>query len=299
MRTMKPLFSMFLAVAFFGALPVSPSRAESGVFLTESVQLKVADAFMEEGEYYRAVTEYKRFLILFPDSDRADYALFRTGLACYQGEEYEAAVRSFSALRERCRLSGYASRAYYFEGLAYWKSKQYGEARKAFEGLVRTYPDSESAPLALVASAMLALEQDHVTTSRSGLQTLIAAYPDYPLSPKAGEAMKLLDQYEELPRKSEVLAGVMSAVVPGSGYFYAEHYGDGMTAFLINALAIAGIVTATYQENYAVAGIVGGVGLPFYFGNIYGSANAARKWNLAVRRELRNKIQLTLSYDFW
>ena len=71
----------------------------------------------------------------------------------------------------------------------------------------------------------------------------------------------------------------------------------GLTAFLINA-AIAGTVTAVYQENYAVAGIVGGIGLPFYFGNIYGSANAAKKWNLAVRKELRNKIQVTLSYDF-
>ena len=297
---MKPLFSMFLVFTFLCAPPVSSSlAAETGVLLTESVQLKVADAFMEEGEYYRAVTEYKRFLILFPDSDRVDYALFRTGLACYQGEEYETAAKSFSTLRERYRESGYAPQAYYFEGLTYWKSRQYGEARKAFESLVQTYPESESAPLALVAAAMLALEQENVNTSRRGLQTLTAAYPDYPISPKAREAVKLLDQYENLPQKSEVLAGVMSAVVPGSGYFYAEHYGDGITAFLINALAIAGIVTATYQENYAVAGIVGGVGLPFYFGNIYGSANAAKKWNLAVKKELRNKIQLTLSYDFW
>ena len=48
----------------------------------------------------------------------------------------------------------------------------------------------------------------------------------------------------------------MSAILPGSGYVYAEHYGDGITAFLINGLFIAGTITAIHQENYAVAGIV-------------------------------------------
>jgi hypothetical protein len=47
-----------------------------------------------------------------------------------------------------------------------------------------------------------------------------------------------------------------------------------------------------------VAGIVGGIGLPFYVGNIYGSANAARKWNLGVKRELHNKVFLTLDFEF-
>ena len=299
MRTLKAMLRALLVLVFLVS-PRGPSAeaAEGGVLLTEAVQLKVADAFMDEREYYRAVTEYKRFLILFPDSDRADYALFRTGLACYQGEEYESAAKSFSTLRERYGESAYAPQARYFEGLSYWKSKQYGAAAGTFESLVDSYPASETAPLALVAAAMLALEQENVDASRRRLQTLAAAYPDYPGSMKARDAVNLLDQYQNLPRKSKILAGVMSAVVPGSGYFYAEHYADGVTAFLINALAIAGMVTATYQENYAVAGIVGGIGLPFYFGNIYGSANAAQKWNLALRKELRNKIQVTLSYDF-
>jgi outer membrane protein assembly factor BamD (BamD/ComL family) len=296
---MKPLIRLLLLLccAFF-TLTTSSHAAERGLLLTEQIQLKIADAFMDEGEYYRAVTEYKRFLILFPDSDRADYVLFRMGTACYQGEEYETSARSFAAVGDRYRDSVYAPQARYFEGLSYWKSKKYGEAGSTFETLAGVYPHSEYAPLALVARAMLALDQDHADASRQDLEALIKTYPEYRGSLKAKEAIKLLDQYQNLPRKSEVAAGVMSAVVPGSGYFYAEHYADGITAFLINALAIAGTVTAVYQENYAVAGIIGGIGLPFYLGNIYGSANAAKKWNLSVRKELRNKIQVTLSYDF-
>ena len=81
---------------------VSPLHADSGaVLFTEDLQLKIADAFMEEGEYYRAVTEYKKFLILFPDSGKADYASFEIGMAYFKGEEYGAAARSFLAVREK------------------------------------------------------------------------------------------------------------------------------------------------------------------------------------------------------
>jgi hypothetical protein len=90
----------------------------------------------------------------------------------------------------------------------------------------------------------------------------------------------------------------MSAIIPGSGYMYAGHYGDGITAFLINGLFIAGTIPGIRQENYAVGAIVGGIGLPFYFGNIYGSANAAKKWNLAVRNKVREKVHLALALSF-
>ena len=276
----------------------SPCASEKGILLTENMELKVADTFMDEHEYYRAITEYKKFLILFPESDKADYALFRIGMAYYHGEEYETSTRTLANLREKYPESSHAPEAQYFEGLGYWKLKKYLNAKIAFEVVVVSYPDSNYAPMALVADAMLALDQDNINAGRQGMENLIANYPDYPASMRAKETLGLFDQYQYLPEKSEILAGIMSAVVPGSGYIYAEHYGDGITAFLINALAITGTVTAVNSENYAVAAIVGGIGLPFYLGNIYGSANAAKKWNIAVRNELRNRISVTLDYDF-
>ncbi len=296
---MRPSLRLLLLL-FFTFIPLMnrSDAAETGVMVTEAMQLKIADAFLEEGETYRAITEYKKFLIIFPESDQGDYVLFRMGTAYYRGEEYEPSTRTLAALREKYPESRYAPQAQYYEGLAYWKLKQYQDAGTALGTLAASYPDSEYAPLALVANAMLALDQEKVSASRQGLEKLGETYPDYPGSKKAKEAIGLLDHYQQLPRKSEALAGIMSAVLPGSGYIYAEHYGDGITAFLINALAIAGTVTAVYHENYAVAGIVGGIGLPFYLGNIYGSANAAKKWNLAVRKELRNRVAVTLDYDF-
>ena len=108
----------------------------------------------------------------------------------------------------------------------------------------------------------------------------------------------LLDDYELQPRKSPALAGAMSAVIPGSGQMYAEHYKDGLMAFVVNGLFIAGTVAAVDDENYALAAIVGGIGLPFYVGNIYGAATASRKWNMSLSRKLRDDLVLSLDYHY-
>ena len=292
------LHVLALLTIFFCTSLESLSASENGILLSENMPLKVADAFMEESEFYRAITEYKKFLILFPESDQGDYAVLKIGLAYYHGEEYEASVRNLENLREKYQESRYIPESMYFAGLGYWKLKKYENAKTSLDGISKSYPDSIYAPKALIASTMLDLDQDHLDNSMQDMEKLIHAYPDHPASIQARETIVLLDQYRNLPIKSEILAGVMSAIVPGSGYVYAEHYGDGITAFLINALAVAGTITAVGNENYAVAAIVGGIGLPFYFGNIYGSANAVKKWNLAARNELRNRISVTLNHDF-
>lgn len=270
--------------------------AEQGILLTDDIQLRVADAFMEEEEYYRAITEYKRFLILFPESERADYALLRIGVAYYRGEEFENAARAFDTLREKHPGSPYASKSLYIEGMSWWKAKRYPEAKAALETLILAHRESEYVPHALAAKSLVNLEDEDIAASRYELLRFIDLYPLDERTAEVREALALLDQYEQIPMKSPAFAAVLSAILPGSGYVYAGRVGDGITAFLLNALFVAGTITGIHQENYAVAGIVGVVGLPFYLGNIYGSANAANKWNLAARQEFRRKIFRSLSF---
>ncbi len=288
-----------LPIVLFLLLALAPGPAlcaeDGAVLLTGDIQLKIADAFMEEGEYYRAVTEYKKFLILFPDSSRADYAAFSIGLAHFKGEEFGTAARNFSALRQKFPSGRYAVEAAYLEGVSHWRQKNYGAARATLEALADEHPAAVYAPPSLLVIGLMALEEDKAEQGRRALQRVLDRYPEYAGRESVREAAALIDRYQDLPEKSPVLAGILSAVLPGSGYIYAEHYGDGITAFLVNGLFIAGTAAAIHQENYAVAGIVGGVGVPFYLGNIYGSANAARKWNRRIRNEITREIHSILA----
>src|SRR5512137_1858473 len=112
---LKPL--LLLAFFSFPLLCQAPFAHpdEKGILLTEKIQLKMADVFMEEGEYYRAITEYRKFLILFPDSEKADYAVFKTGMAYYRGEEYGPSLKRFSVLGEKYKTSRYLPEASFYE----------------------------------------------------------------------------------------------------------------------------------------------------------------------------------------
>lgn len=293
---MKTFFSIAVLVSFLASASLpGVCRADQGIYLTEELQLRVADSFLEDGEYYRAVTEYKRFAILFPDSPRGEYALFRTGVAYFLGDEHGDALRAFKAVAERYPDGLYRVPAGYFAGLSLWKKKDYAGAAEAFELVVRTAHGSAFAPRALAALSLMELDRDDPAAALAALQRFADGWPDHPDMAGVMEARELVGRYADLPQKSELLAGILSALLPGAGYAYAGRYGDGIASFLVNALFIAATATAVNQGWYAAGGISGGIGLPFYLGNIYGSVNAARKWNRNKRSELRARIDAVLA----
>ena len=144
---------------------------------------------MEEGEYYRAVTEYKKFLILFPDSAKADYASFGIAMAYFKGEEYGAAARSFLAMREKYPESGYAIHAGYLEGYSQWKLKNYDRTRAALEALAEKYHESEYAPRSLVMICLAALDENKAEVSRQALKRFLDRYPGHPGEENVKEAI--------------------------------------------------------------------------------------------------------------
>jgi tetratricopeptide (TPR) repeat protein len=289
---------LLLAVTLLLVLPIRLHAEETSIVFTEEVQLKLADAFMAEGEYYRAVTEYKKFAILFPGSQKMDYALYHIGLAYYRGDDYDQAARTFASIGTGYGGSSYVPAALYQEGVSYWRLDRPDRASAAFDKVVAAAPASEYARLALLGKSLAELDLDDIGSCRRELERFIASYPGDAKTGKARDAIALLDRYGELPQKSPLVAGVMSALIPGSGHIYTGHYGDGVTAFFLNGLFIAGTVVAIRQENYAVAGIVGVIGLPFYIGNIYGAANAATKYTIGVKGTSggRSPFLLTISF---
>lgn len=279
------------------SLQESSWGAVSSIILTDDVQMSLGDAFMAEGDYYRAITEYKKLTFLFPDSERLSEAHYQIGMAYYRGKDYSSAVKSFAKVRQLYTASNYSSAAFY-EGLSYSKLGRPDNAALSFERsrlFDATHPDAANAQLGL---SLNALEKDNVTDSRAKLDEFLVNYPEDKRVPGVQASFGLLDEYESQPRKSPALAGIMSAVIPGSGQMYAERYKDGLMAFMVNGLFIAGTVAALDDDNYALAAIVGGVGLPFYLGNIYGAANASRKWNLSLTRKLHDDLSLSLNYNY-
>ncbi len=104
-----------------------------------------------------------------------------------------------------------------------------------------------------------------------------------------------------LPRKSPLIAGIMSGLIPGSGRAYAHDYKDGIVSLIF--------VASTGYQAYrrfkdkgvkSVSGwIYGGLTLGFYIGNIYGSVSSAKMFNQKKRDEynVNTKNYLDLYYS--
>jgi TM2 domain-containing membrane protein YozV len=108
------------------------------------------------------------------------------------------------------------------------------------------------------------------------------------------------------PYKSEALAGILSAIIPGAGKIYTEEYGDGITAFLLTGLFAYLAYTNFEHDHPTRAWIFTALGAGFYAGNIYGSVASAQIFNAKINFEFDEGVKLYLekknyylpTYDF-
>jgi hypothetical protein len=106
---------------------------------------------------------------------------------------------------------------------------------------------------------------------------------------------KLFTYYEDLRdfnAKSPALAGIMSAIIPGSGKMYTGKVGEGITSLL--GLTVLGFIT---YENYKKAGpanyktiTFGSLFALFYTANIYGSIISVKVYRDEFNKRYDHKI---------
>jgi hypothetical protein len=96
------------------------------------------------------------------------------------------------------------------------------------------------------------------------------------------------------PYKSELIAGMLSTLIPGSGKIYTEDYGDGITVFLLTGLFTYLAYTNFEHDHYTRAWIFTALGAGFYGGNIYGSIASAQIFNAKVNFDFENGLKLFL-----
>ncbi|MFI5400145.1 MAG: hypothetical protein ACHQZQ_03725 [SAR324 cluster bacterium] len=233
------------ATAFAQALERSPNRI---VQVGEAEVWSLAESLFAEGEYYRAVTEYKRLLNYFPGGAHEGAAQERIAEALLLGGEPRQALSHIGARPEAATDA----------------------ARDRW--------------LVLRAIGRLDLDRDGSVIPRKdnreqALADLKKVSPTYPRFADIAGFVQALEAPPELPRKSPALAGTLSAVLPGAGSLYVGRPAEAALSFVVNALLISATVTA-FQERQDGLGVgLGVLALAFYGGNVYAAVSGAHKFN--------------------
>jgi len=183
------------------------------------------------------------------------------------------------------------------------------DVARACPDLVRSpSPDREDAlgRHTLVMRAMHAMRWQEARALQSEAAPTVAAGPpaassDPTLSAWQEKDRAFSNRYDALPRKSPLLAGALSAVVPGLGRVYIGRWQDGLVSFLLVGLSAVLSAQGFYEEgSHSVRGwIVGSAGALLYVGNVYGSAvgavvqrrDAEEALGQEVDREYRRRLE--------
>lgn len=283
------LTAIFLLALLFLLRPEwLPAAEESGRYIDEELQLGLADEFFKEGDYYRAVTEYKRFFFFFPRSGRAEEALSRIAKSYFNGKKWDETVSACDEWLKKFPASSRANEAYLLKGLALLEKKELSQARFFFQKAREISPGSALADEAQFQTARAYVKEEKWREAAEEFRKIDRTTK---LFPKGEYWAKGLERMDQVPHKSPAAAGIMAAVLPGAGHAYTERYRDAAIAFLLNGAFIWGMIESFQHNNNVVGGILTFFELGWYSGNIYSAVASAHKYNKKEREQYLDELE--------
>jgi TolA-binding protein len=284
---------LFLLVIFF-LFESEVFGAEEGSrrYIDEKLQMDLADQFFKEGDYYRAITEYKRFLFFFPQSTEAKEALWKVAKSYFNGKRWDDAISACDELIRKFPGSSPAAEAFLLQGFAFAEKKEYPRARQYFLKAQEVSPDTSIEDEAQLQIALTYVKEEKWKEAADEFRKISK---NSRLYPKGEYFAQGLDRIDAVPQKSPQVAGILAAILPGAGHLYCERYRDASIAFLLNGAFIWGMVEAFQHNENVIGGILTFFELGWYSGNVYSAVASAHKYNRKMKQEYIDNLERGLS----
>jgi TolA-binding protein len=242
------------------------------------------------GEYYRAITELKRFSLLFPQHQQLPEAQVLIGLALQEEVEPDAALVHFQRVHAAYETADAGRLAAFKLGEIHFAQQRYPQAIEQFQRFLHTFPDG---PLADRTLYLLGLSWALDGRADQAQQVLTLFPSDHAWSDRVLALQHEL-QTATLPApKSPRVAGILAGILPGAGHLYLGKPRHAITAFLLNGLFITGAVYAILEGLEATAAILLFFETGWYLGNINSAVSGAREINLQQQEAQRQHLRAT------
>jgi len=121
------LFALLL-VARVSIQAPSSSLAGQVITIDADQQYEYADKALHDGEFDRAVIEYRRFLDFFPKDERARKARFQIGSAYYEAKRFNDAITAFQVVIQTKPVDEFSIKSYQTISECYLKLGQTKQA---------------------------------------------------------------------------------------------------------------------------------------------------------------------------
>lgn len=234
-----------------------------------------ADHLFKKGEYYRAISEYERYLFHHVRTrEDSNFCHLQIAKSYYFGGDYENAIYYVDRLRMNPDIDAPSLNKY--AGLSYLK--------RGYPKLATTYFErcTEDKDRALLIGISFIYQHEWEKAYKHFM--LLGQSADTALSFHARSLALISKEGTHVERKNPLLAGFLG-LVPGAGYIYTGMYQTAVSSFVVNSLLLGSSYELYREDLVFPASTVLLVAVGFYVGNMYGSVNAAVKYNNKKQRE--------------
>jgi len=293
---------MTFIILFIVSALISLNAAPHDISLQVSEKsFKYAETLYFQKDYYKSITEFKRFLFFSKNKSLKEEAEIYIGLNYLKGNDFINAKKIFYNISDNIMHS---------------------QRERALFRLAETYIIEESAKIKQHRNYYFTplyfqnqYYQDYIDQyGRNGIyyeeayKNLIITYflnfDKYKafylinnLSPLDKEQMKLSNdmiaiskKMGDVPQKSPLTALIFSLLIPGTGQIYAGEIKEGLIALLVNASAGFAAYYSFVNYSKLLGGFIGLYEISFYIGNINNAMNAVIKYNENQKNIFRQEI---------
>ena len=250
-----------------------------------------ADSLFQEGDYLNAAHEYKRLLFLHPHAPRIDFIAFRVAASYQNAGKMENAIRAYQFLIDTYPKSVLVERAENNIAQCHVLSGDSKQGLASLNRFLAEHKESNFAPRVHFTIGMLLVDKGEWTQASDVWNEVFLTYPESPFAKVSDRLARRIKNTDTLPHRSPMVAGILSALLPGSGQVYSGRTVDGLYTFV--GMVVLGSASFYYadQERYEVAIPVGLLSMFFYGNGIYQSVQSARVFNVQHEGHFRNQLQ--------
>lgn len=228
-------------------------------------------------------------LFMRANSNQVDSIYYLTGWAYYNLKKLDSSTVYLNRVPESFPLY---HKSKYYETFGHIYLGQYGSALNKLPKITGT--DSLLDELRRFQLCGIFLLQKNYRSFDSIVSMF--TYTNFALISEQKNMIGYKEQLQKIKKRSPVVAGLLSAVIPGSGKWYAGYKGQAIAAAIPTTIFAAVAVENYLKSGPRSAGFIISASLfsVFYSGNIWGSVLSVKTYNERRHNEIYSSILLDL-----
>jgi len=242
-----------------------------------------AEHLMLKGDYYRAITEFKRYIYHCPNGELIEHANENVGRSLLLAEQYSLVSDWYYDLTQEEQLR---DRVALINSVALFRTEQYSRALGLLESTDLHELDSGEKAY---SNYIKGLSSVHLEQWKNAKGFFMLVPSESPFNIRAEKYIDILMNTTSYPQKNSKVAGLL-AIVPGLGYVYSGHYQTGIASLVVNSLLFWAAYDSFCDEKEAQGIIISIFSVGFYFGNVYGSIQSADRYNKYQYRQFHDRF---------